>query len=273
MKTSESIALLYYAWKAAIRAGREIIDVYQGDIDVSLKADASPLTEADLRAHRAILDTLRAASPDIPVLSEEAASVPYDERKDWNQCWLVDPLDGTKEFIKRNGEFTVNIAWVNANGESVLGVVYAPALGHAYLGARGVGAFRWDAQTKCALPENGDALLRQACALPVARGDRPYTVVASRSHLSRETEDYVAQLRERHPGLVLQSAGSALKLCLVAEGVADCYPRFGPTMEWDTAAGEAVCAAAGARVTVYPSGEPMRYNKQDLLNPWFLIER
>jgi len=269
MEKQKSIELFHLALRAALRAGHEIMDVYRGPFDVTQKEDASPLTEADLRAHRVITEVLRGACPDIPILSEEAAALSYNDRKHWKQCWLVDPLDGTKEFVKRNGEFTVNIAWVNEQGRSCVGVVYAPALDRAYLGAQGFGAFRLDAASTV----GEEAVLERATALPLTAQNRPHTVVASRSHMSDETAAFVEERRKTKPDLALLSAGSALKLCLVAEGSADCYPRFGPTMEWDTAAGEAICTAAGARITAYFSGAPMRYNKENLLNPWFLIER
>lgn len=262
---------LLVALHAAWAAGREIMDVYQGRVDVQYKDDRSPLTEADLRAHRAITALLQSRTPDIPILSEEAAAIPYDVRRHWTTCWLVDPLDGTKEFIKHNDEFTVNIAYVEA-GQPQGGVVYAPALGYAYVGGANTGAYRLALDGTAEPPQAWDALLSLAQALPLENGDRPFTVVASRSHLSPETAAFIEALREEHPRLDSISAGSALKLCLVAEGSADVYPRFAPTMEWDTAAGHAVCLACDIPVVVHPGGQPLSYNKENLLNPWFLID-
>lgn len=259
------------ALRAAVAAGREIMDVYAGCVDVRWKDDRSPLTEADVRAHGVIAGFLQKETPDIPLLSEEASHRPYDERRNWSTCWLVDPLDGTKEFIKRNDEFTVNIAYV-VNGSPRAGVVYAPALGRAWLGGAEIGAYRLEMDWGGAPPATWEQLTAAAASLPLPTSERPFTVVASRSHLSPETTAFVDTLREDHPNLTLISAGSALKLCLVAEGAADVYPRFAPTMEWDTAAGHAVCAACGIPVPKYPDGDALTYNKPDLLNPWFLID-
>lgn len=267
----EATRCLYAAVAAALAAGREIMDVYQGRVDVQWKDDRSPLTEADLRAHRVIKEVLERETPDTPVLSEEAADIPYEERRGWSSFWLVDPLDGTKEFIKRNDEFTVNIAYV-VDAAPVAGVVYAPALDRIWFGAAGVGAYRREIQDQDRWPLTREALTDGAVRLPLPASERPYTVVASRSHRNAETDAFIKSLSAAQPKLALISAGSAIKLCLVAEGAADVYPRFGPTMEWDTAAGHAVCAACGIRVTQYPDGAPLRYNKESLLNPWFLID-
>jgi len=276
--------LIVLALRAAIEAGEEILEVYEsrGEIEVSRKADRTPLTEADMRAHRRILALLaepaggdQALGEALPVLSEEASDIPFDRRESWDRYWLVDPLDGTKEFIKRNGEFTVNIAYVE-RGEPRAGVVYAPVLKRAYLGVVGIGAYRLDEVSPGSVPEQWDEVVESATRLPRAAepaAPRPYTVVASRSHMSSETEQFVEELREEHPDLELVSAGSALKLCLVAEGSADVYPRFAPTMEWDTAAGHAVCAAVGVEVNSWPAERPLEYNKPDLVNPWFLVRR
>lgn len=264
-------SVLMTALRAAEAAGREILDVYRGPVDVRLKDDRSPLTEADLRAHHAILSVLNRAFPEVPVLSEESAAIPYDKRASWTAYWLVDPLDGTKEFIKHNDEFTVNIAFLSGK-EPAAGVVLAPALGRSYLGAAGVGAFRLDWTPAEPLPSEWPDVTARAVALPHDATSRPFTVVASRSHRSPDTESFIDDLRQSHPNLELISAGSALKLCLVAEGAADLYPRFAPTMEWDTAAGHAVCAACGVSVRTHPEDEPLAYNKPDLRNPWFLAD-
>lgn len=255
---------------AALAAGREILEVYASEFGVELKEDDSPLTQADRRAHRAIEERLGAAG--LPILSEEGREIPFDERREWARLWIVDPLDGTKEFVKRNGEFTVNIALVEG-GYPILGVIYVPVTGVLYYAAVGLGAWR----TKVAvapgapLPPLVD-LEWGAEPLPVAtRGDGPLRIVASRSHLSPETEDFIREQEHAAGRVELVSMGSSLKICLVAEGAADLYPRFAPTMEWDTAAGQAIAEAAGKRFVEYRTGERMRYNREQLRNEWFLV--
>ena len=207
----------------AVEAGEAIMKVYSREFTVEMKEDKSPLTEADREAHHIIAEALAKLTPEIPVLSEEGRAMAYEERKGWETLWVVDPLDGTKEFIKKNGEFTVNIALVE-RGVPVLGVVYAPALERCYF-ADGNGAFRREKGNTVRLPAEGT--------------ERPFTVVASRSHRSPETDELIEGLKGEHPELELTSIGSSLKLCLVAEGSADVYPRLAPTMEWDTAAARA----------------------------------
>ena len=244
---------------AAKAAGDAIMQVYESeDFGVETKADNSPLTKADLASNKVILEHLRSLTPDIPVLSEESKHLLFAERKDWTQFWLVDPLDGTKEFIKRNGEFTVNIALVE-NGVPVFGVVYAPALKLTYWAAAGLGAFRGDDVANSARIEAQDY------------GGGPLNLVASRSHAGAATETLVKELEQTAP-VNLVSSGSSLKLCLVADGQAHLYPRFGPTMEWDTAAAQCVAEQAGASVRE-PGGGPLRYNKENLLNPHFIVTK
>lgn len=251
---------------AALRAGHAIMDIYthpDTDWQVERKADNSPLTLADKRSHQIIAEALK--DTNIPLLSEEGAHLPYDERKVWKRLWIVDPLDGTKEFLKRNDEFTVNIALVE-NGVPVMGVVYAPAKHLLYYGEKGKGAY--------AAIVNGDEKIENLHAIPTKEAylDRPYRIVASRSHLSAETESFINDLRKQHPDLEMVSAGSSLKICLVAEGKADVYPRLAPTMEWDTAAGHAVVLAAGKEVVYAADGAPLHYNKEDLHNPYFIVK-
>lgn len=254
---------LNLAVEAAVAAGAAILEVYEsGNFDVTVKGDDSPLTRADVASHEVIAAAL--ANTGIPVLSEEGRDMPYSERKDWNRLWIVDPIDGTKEFIKRNGEFTVNIALVE-NGLPVLGVIYVPVSRTLYAAEVGQGAWR---QTLDPDPHWSPAA---ATRLPEALSDRPYTVVASRSHLSPETQAFIDGLRTEHGEVEQVSKGSSLKLCMVAEGAADCYPRFAPTMEWDTAAGQAICMAAGKDVIDQTTGQTMRYNRENLLNAWFLV--
>ena len=251
---------------AALRAGNAIMDIYthpDTDWQVERKADNSPLTLADKRSHQIIAEALK--DTNIPLLSEEGAHLPYDERKVWKRLWIVDPLDGTKEFLKRNDEFTVNIALVE-KGVPVMGVVYAPAKHLLYYGEKGKGAY--------AAIVNGDEKIENLHAIPTKEAylDRPYRIVASRSHLSAETESFINDLRKQHPDLEMVSAGSSLKICLVAEGKADVYPRLAPTMEWDTAAGHAVVLAAGKEVVYAADGAPLHYNKEDLHNPYFIVK-
>lgn len=253
--------------EAAVRAGRAVMEVYDSpetDWQVERKADNSPLTLADRRSHEVIAAAL--AGTPWPVLSEEGAKQPYAVRKDWGRLWVVDPLDGTKEFIKRNGEFTVNIALVE-NGSPVLGVIYVPVTRRLYWGAKGLGAFT--AEVDAATWQPGKA---QSMPQPAPEG-RTFRVVASRSHLSPETESFIAALREKHGEVETVSAGSSLKICLVANGEANVYPRHAPTMEWDTAAGHAIAVAAGCSFTDAVTGEPLIYNKEDLHNPWFIVSR
>jgi 3'(2'), 5'-bisphosphate nucleotidase len=262
--------LLPVAVRAARAAGREILEVYAGaDFGVEIKSDRSPLTIADRRAHRAIVEGLTASG--LPVLSEEGRDIFYDERRGWAAFWMVDPLDGTKEFIKRNGEFTVNIALIR-DGTPVLGVVFAPVLDVLYAAREGLGAYKIkNSGGKEEISE--EEILRIGMQLPLARKAGPFRVVASRSHMTAETLAFVDAEKDARGAVELVSVGSSLKLCLVAEGTADVYPRFGPTMEWDTAAGDAVARAAGCMVTRTDGTDPLLYNKEDLHNPWFVVRR
>jgi len=268
--------LLEVALDAALAAGREILAVYQGPIAVELKDDRSPLTEADRRAHAAIAAEL--AQTGLPLLSEEGRSLPPGERRGWERYWLVDPLDGTKEFVRRNGEFTVNIALMERTGEPagaagvadpIGGVVYSPVKDLLYFAWRGGGAHRDERAStpRSSLAERAGASRR----LPLPLEREVYTIVASRSHMSPETEAFVRAAEREHGQVELASLGSALKICLVAEGAADVYPRFAPTMEWDTAAGHAIALEAGRTLVDPRDGRPLRYNKLELTNPWFLV--
>lgn len=261
-----------YMIPAAIQAGWEIMQVYnQVEIQSTLKEDHSPLTLADQKAEQAILNILD--STHIPIISEEALNKPWEIRKSWEACWVVDPLDGTKEFLKRNDEFTVNIAYVE-HGVPSLGIVFAPATGELFIGDTSFGAFKLVLPTPITYLYNvgGIEWNKQQLPFPPAKV-RPYTVVASRSHLNQETEQFIGEAKQNYPDLTLLSRGSSLKLCMVAEGNADIYPRFAPTMEWDTAAGHAVALAAGCRVFDPTNKQPLSYNKEDLRNPWFIVER
>ena len=239
----------------AREAGEKILEVYNREFTVQEKDDKSPLTEADLAAHHHIVARLQALTPDIPVLSEESASIPFAERSQWVRYWLVDPLDGTREFVKRNGEFTVNIALIDTH-ESVLGVVHIPVTGESYLACRGLGAVK----------ENATGEATKISVRPLA-GDGPVMVVGSRSHRGDSLNKFLERLGEHE----MIGMGSSLKLCLVAEGTADIYPRLGLTSEWDTAAAQAVVENAGGQVTGVDL-QQLRYNtKESVLNPFFLV--
>ena len=259
--------LLHTAITAALEAGKAILEIYHsGDFDIELKGDNSPLTRADTASHNVIMSYLK--KTDIPVLSEEGRDISYKERKAWSQLWIVDPIDGTKEFIKRNGEFTVNIALIE-NQKPIIGVIFVPVTGELYFSAKELGTFKVAVHLE---DYDVDALLSKAKKLPLQREDKTFTVVASRSHMSAETEEYVQQMREIHGEVNLISKGSSLKLCMVAEGTANCYPRFAPTMEWDTAAGQAICEHAGVEVIDWETKKNMLYNREALLNNWFLVK-
>lgn len=245
----------------AVAAGQEILTVYDQDqaLEITLKDDKSPLTEADRRAHELIVERLQNLDSDIPILSEESDAIDFETRSSWHRYWLVDPLDGTKEFIKRNGEFTVNIALID-RGRPSLGVVHVPVTGVTYLGKLGIGAWKQDA--------SGDISTIATQSLELERG--VVRVVASRSHRGEEVEALITRIEAGLGPCEVVSMGSSLKICLLADGSADIYPRLAPTCEWDTAAAHGVLAAAGG--DIYTTGfEPLRYNqKAELLNPYFI---
>ncbi|HFD11956.1 MAG TPA: 3'(2'),5'-bisphosphate nucleotidase [Crenotrichaceae bacterium] len=238
----------------SIQAGGEILKIYDTDFEIDTKDDQSPLTAADLASHHCLVAGLEKLSPALPILSEESSQIPYSERQQWDTYWLLDPLDGTKEFIKRNGEFTVNVALIQ-NNRPILGVVYVPVSGICYSAAQGLGAWK---QLKNQQPEK-IKVRKQAI--------KPFTVVGSRSHKTEELSSYLERLGPHE----LVSMGSSLKLCLVAEGKADLYPRIGLTSEWDTAASQCVVEQAGGKVTDL-QGKTLTYNaKEEYLNPYFLV--
>lgn len=255
MTKEELNNLLNLAKEASLIAGAEILEIYNSDdFDVELKGDNSPLTKADKAAHLKIVAKLDQTG--IPVLSEEGRDIAFNDRKDWDYLWVVDPLDGTKEFIKRNGEFTVNIALVQ-KGEPILGVVYAPILDKLYFGGPGIETSLTQGTSTKALPRRNK----------VDRSEKGIRIVASRSHLNDDTRAFLDSLEA--PEIV--SMGSSLKFMMLAEGLADIYPRFAPTMEWDTAAAHAVLRGVGGDV-INPEGESLQYNKENLLNPYFSAE-
>ena len=243
---------------AVAEAGAAILAIYRdpGRFGTEQKADDSPLTAADLAANQLLVARLQELTPDLPILSEESRQAPWHERKHWQDCWIVDPLDGTKEFLKRNDEFTVNVALVRDH-QPILGVVYAPALQQWYFAARHEGAWR----------QQGSGLMERIQVVEKP-ADRAWRVVGSRSHNTPEVDAFVAALGDAE----MLSMGSSLKLCLVADGSADVYPRLGPTSEWDTCAAQAVVEQAGGKVLDARTGEPLRYNaRESLLNPHFIV--
>jgi 3'(2'), 5'-bisphosphate nucleotidase len=255
--------LLDSAIKASMLAGKAILEVYQTDFGVEFKDDNSPLTIADKRSHQIISNSL--AETGLPLLSEEGVNIEYAVRKNWSLFWLIDPLDGTKEFVKRNGDFTVNIALIDKNLPE-LGVIYVPVTDELFYGYTKIGAFKVEnASTFSQI----DELKKAAIKLPL-KNSFP-VVVASRSHLNEETSKFIDELKKTKPETEILSRGSSLKICMVAENEKAVYPRFAPTMEWDTAAGHAILRAAGGIIVLAKNNqEELNYNKEDLLNPWFI---
>ena len=263
MKTYLNIAI-----KSAVEAGAAILDVYEEEVDVALKEDKSPLTAADLASNRVINAWLKETG--IPLISEENRQLPWEERRQWKRCWIVDPLDGTKEFIKKNGEFTVNIA-VCENQIPVLGVIYVPVTRELYYADVADGkAYKTVLGQDHSIPEI--LFSEQDEIRPGKAANGNLRIVGSRSHMNDETQKYIDEAQGDHKEVEIVSKGSSLKFCLVAEGKADVYPRFAPTMEWDTAAGHAICRAVGLKVTSQQTRQELKYNKEDLLNPYFLVE-
>ena len=239
--------------KIAEDAGSAIMAIYNKDFTIEYKDDNSPLTQADKISNEIICRDLEKLYPDIPIMSEENKQTQYDVRKNWEYYWCIDPIDGTKEFIKKNGEFTVNIALIYKN-TPVLGIVYAPMLNDMYSSKKGLGAFKNNQELPLYINNNTEEKLN---------------VVASKSHLSIETQKFIDNLETKEIEQI--SKGSSLKLCMVAEGVADIYPRLAPTMEWDTAAAHAIVLGAGKEVICYETNKKIVYNKENLLNPWFVV--
>jgi len=245
---------LLLAIKAAKAAGEKILDIYNQDFEVKFKKDKSPLTLADQKANEIIESYL--INSKIPILSEEGNQQEYEQRKNWDMLWIVDPLDGTKEFVKKNGEFTVNISLVE-KGIPIIGVIFAPVKDILYYGSY-KGVFR--------------EINEKTIQLPIKNKSQILYVVASRSHNTKETDEYFEKLKKEKGAIEILSIGSSLKFCLVAEGSADIYPRFSPTMEWDTAAGHAIANYAGKKVIDLVSKKEITYNRKNLKNNWFIVE-
>ncbi|QOP41552.1 3'(2'),5'-bisphosphate nucleotidase CysQ [Sulfurimonas marina] len=238
----------------ALEAGEAIMKIYVQDFAIEYKEDNSPLTEADLKANEIICSTLEKLYPNIPIMSEETQDAPYSVRKNWDYYWCIDPIDGTKEFIKKNGEFTVNIALIHKD-TPVLGVVYAPVKEELYWAVKDQGAFKNGIKLPLKINHNPEDKL---------------LVLTSRSHLTQETKDFIASFDTKK--IEQKAVGSSLKLCMIAAGEADIYPKLGPTSEWDTAAADAILREAGKMVYQFDLTKPLVYNKEELLNPWFIVK-
>lgn len=268
MTKTELDQLLNISIEASIKAGDAILTIYNSEFDVEIKDDKSPLTKADTNSNDVINSYI--SKTNIPILSEEGRSISFVERKDWGLFWIVDPLDGTKEFIKRNGEFTVNIALIE-NNVPILGVIYIPVHRTLYFADENNGSFKvLNINSNQIL--NFEEYISLGVPLPILKKDSVFSVVGSKSHMTPETEAYINQIKKKHKAINIFSKGSSLKICMVAEGKANEYPRFAPTMEWDVAAGHAIVKFAGGSFLNYETGKEMTYNTKTLLNPWFLVK-
>ena len=261
----ENLTLL--AIQASIKAGKEILRIYDGEFEVEKKADNSPLTIADKNANDIITSFLE--KTEYPILSEEGRDIPYEERKNWEYFWMVDPLDGTKEFVKRNGDFTVNIALIHKN-EAIMGVIYVPVTDELYFGGEQLNAYKIKGLSTIT-DLHFDYLTNTQFKLPLTSPPKDYTIVASRSHMNQETKEYIEELKKKYGTIQINSRGSSLKICMVSEGIAQEYPRFAPTMEWDIAAGNAIISGVGMQILDYSTGSRIRFNKKNLLNNWFIV--
>jgi 3'(2'), 5'-bisphosphate nucleotidase len=270
MKSKNNIQLLEKAIHASIKAGFKVYDIYQMDFDIDYKDDQSPLTIADTASHKIIEEYLKPLK--IPMLSEEGKSIPLEERNSWDLMWIIDPLDGTKEFIKRNGEFTINIALIS-QGDPILGVIYIPVEQCLYFASKQTGSIKVKDITMDDLNISIDDLIKRGVKLPCILNKTVYTIVGSKSHFTKETELYIQKIKEKHGEVNILSKGSSLKICMVAEGNADIYPRFAPTMEWDIAAGHAIVKYAGAKIINAKTLKEITYNTESLINPWFIVCR
>lgn len=267
--------LLHSAIKAAIVAGRKINEIYQKPFEVEYKSDSTPVTIADKEANRIIEEMLHPLH--IPVLGEEGEHFLFNKRKGWDQLWIVDPLDGTKEFVNHNGEFTVNIGLVELS-QPVIGVIYSPVFKDLYFAANGMGSYKLDKHTLIAHEEvildlSLNEIVDLSQKLPLHELPHSHTLVASRSHPNHDTKHFVQKRKEEKENLQLIYTGSSIKMCWIAEGKAHEYPRFGRTMEWDTCAGHCILKNAGGEIISMDDNMPLRYNKENIENPSFLAYR
>jgi 3'(2'), 5'-bisphosphate nucleotidase len=288
--SSDQKAMMGTAIYAVVKAGQAIMNIYATEFDVEHKEDKSPLTLADRESHAVINRVLSTVWPEIDIISEEGTHITFEQRKGWKKCWIVDPLDGTKGFTRRNDEFAVCIAYVE-KGQPLLGVIYGPVKGDLYIGIPGSGVWSQDCSA-CETLIDGDVdtfsrrdaqlvfetfkeTLTAVESVDAASSDIPVPlrVIASKNHLNRETEEFITSLKEQYKEISIVNIGSALKFCMLANGKADIYPRYAPTCEWDTAAGQAIVEAIGGSVIQTENRKPLVYNKEDLLNPWFVAAR
>lgn len=269
MKENKLNELLEIAIKASIKAGEQILEVYNNDFEVEFKGDNSPLTLADKKSHDVIAAYL--SKTDYPVLSEEGKTITFKERKEWKAFWIVDPLDGTKEFIKRNGEFTVNIALIE-NNIPILGVIYIPVQESLYFANIHLGSYKINNIISTSDLNSLSEYFSKGEKLPLNNHNETFTIVGSKSHMTTETEEFIQELEKIHGKIEVMSKGSSLKICMVAEGKANIYPRFAPTMEWDVAAGHAIAKYAGKNIYIAKTNTELMYNTETLLNPWFIVK-
>ena len=269
MKENKLNELLEIAIKASIKAGEQILEVYNKDFEVEFKDDNSPLTLADKKSDDVIAAYL--SKTDYPVLSEEGKTISFKKRKEWKTFWIVDPLDGTKEFIKRNGEFTVNIALIE-NNIPILGVIYIPVQQSLYFANVHLGSYKVNQIVSTNNLNSLSEYLSKGNRLPLIKRDETFTIVGSKSHMTKETEKFIEELEKVHGKIEVVSKGSSLKICMVAEGKANIYPRFALTMEWDVAAGHAIVKYAGKNIYNAKTKTELAYNTETLLNPWFIVK-
>jgi 3'(2'), 5'-bisphosphate nucleotidase len=259
-------------WKETTEKEHNLKIYNEEDFDIEIKGDNSPLTRADIASHGKISEVLRHKFPDMPILSEEGKDIPYEIRRNWINYFCVDPLDGTKEFIKRNGEFTINIAYMK-DKSPVIGIIYIPVKDILYFGGKEYRSFRIDEFSVNYRSNNSVAFLKSSARkLPLRKSLNPFTVIGSRSHMNESTQSFIDSMKKKHGDIKILTSGSAIKLCLIAEGSAHIYPRFAPTMEWDTAAGHVIIEGAGGKVLNYKTSKVLEYNKQELKNPWFIAK-
>ena len=255
---------------ACISGGAEIMSVYNTEFDFELKNDNTPLTLADKKCNKKIEEIL--SNLKIPILSEEGKPTDFNDRKKWKYLWIVDPLDGTKEFIKKNDEFTVNVALIN-NNKPIIGVIYVPVKNILYFSNENIGSYKLSiSPVELKNISSIENLISNSIKLPITKNINKYVIVASRSHMSKETEKFVKDKSQKNKNIEIISVGSSLKICMVAEGKADVYPRLAPTMEWDVAAGHAIAKYSGFKILNFENGEELTYNKDNLLNPFFIVE-
>ncbi|MDR0560099.1 MAG: 3'(2'),5'-bisphosphate nucleotidase CysQ [Prevotellaceae bacterium] len=266
------VELFQSAFRAAITAGKRILEIYESDdFQVSMKSDNSPLSLADKDAHNIIKKCL--VNSCIPVLSEEGRYLQFEERKSWDVLWIVDPLDGTRQFIQKRDEFTVNIAMITT-GCPLFGVIYAPAIHDMYFGIKDVGSFKINACDANLLSISFQDLMRLATKLPShTKTDSTYTVLASYNHLNDKTQEYIDRLKKERRNVEVKKIGSSLKMCMLADGIGDVYARFTDTYEWDTAAAQSILENAGWNIVSLENSKPLVYNKESLLNPYFICEK